>query len=139
LPRTRRYATLNRSLRGASVGNSPSSPASAGTTYNPPRTVPRYSFVATVEVTDTTSQTRLELRIAELSRRGCFMDTMNPLPLDTPLKVVISKDHATFSTDGKVIYVQESIGMGVAFLNPSPEKLKILDSWLASRSPADAL
>jgi hypothetical protein len=121
------------------MGNSPISPAGSGTSYDPPRRVPRYTYAAVAEITDTTSQTRLELRIAELSRRGCFVDTMNPLPLGTPLKVVISQDQGTFATDGKVIYVQESIGMGVAFLESSPEKLKILDAWLSSRSPADAL
>jgi hypothetical protein len=115
------------------------STSGAGASFRPARTVPRYTFVAVAEITDATSQTCVVGRIAELSRKGCFVDTMNPLPLGTALKMVISRDQGTFATNGKVIYVQEAIGMGVAFIDPAPEKLKILDSWLADRPSGDLL
>jgi hypothetical protein len=121
------------------VEDSSVSPSGIGTAYATKRSVPRYTFVAVAEITDDSSQTCVVGRIAELSRKGCFVDTINPLPLGTPLKLVISRDQGTFATNGKVIYVQEAIGMGVAFVDPSAEKVKVLDTWLASRSPADAI
>ena len=111
--------------------------ASVAAPYSTPRTVPRYTFVAVAELTDTASQTCVVGKIAELSRKGCFVDTVNPLPLGTLLKLVVSRDQGTFATNGKVIYVRESIGMGVAFVDPSPEKLKILDVWLSNCSRAN--
>ncbi len=87
------------------MGNSPISPSGVSTSYSRARTVPRYTFVAVAEVTDTTNQTCRVVRIAELSRNGCFVDTLNPLPLGTPLKVVIYGGQGTFATNGKVIYV----------------------------------
>ncbi|MGB6547106.1 MAG: PilZ domain-containing protein [Candidatus Acidiferrales bacterium] len=121
------------------MADSSSSSSSTGTTYATMRTVPRYTFVGVAEVTDTASQKCTVGKIAELSRKGCFVDTTCPLPLGTPLKLVISTDQDTFATNGKVIYVREATGMGVAFVDPSAEKLKVLDAWLASRSVDDAL
>ena len=113
------------------MGDSQASPSGVSTPYSTQRTVPRYTFVAVAELTDTASQTCVVGKIAELSRKGCFVDTPNPLPLGTVLKLVVSRDQGTFATNGKVIYVREGIGMGVAFVDPSAEKLKVLDAWLA--------
>jgi hypothetical protein len=113
------------------VGEPSVSPSSVATQYSPARTVPRYAFVAVAEVTDTSSQTCVVGKIAELSRKGCFVDALRPPPVGTPLSLVISRDQATFATAGKVIYVRDGSGMGVAFVDPAPEKLKVLDAWLA--------
>jgi PilZ domain-containing protein len=104
-----------------------------GTAYASPRTVRRYSFVAVADVTEPNTQSCLHGRISELSRKGCYVDTLNPLPLGTQLKIVVTRDEGTFSASGKVIYVQETFGMGVAFLDVDAEQLKILDAWLADR------
>jgi PilZ domain len=133
------YANLKSYLGGTTVEDPSASPSGSSTSYATRRTVPRYTFVAVAEVTDTASQTCSVGKIAELSRKGCFVDTVNPLPLGTPLKLVISRDQGTFATNGKVIYVREARGMGVAFIDPSAEKMKVLDAWLASRSPADEI
>jgi len=45
----------------------------------------------------------------------------------------------TFVTKGKIIYVQERIGMGLEFLDTPKDQLQILDSWLAELPPAACL
>jgi PilZ domain len=105
------------------------------------RTVPRYTFVAVAEIVEIESKVCIVGRVSEISRKGCYVDTLNPLPLGTSLSVVISRDQGNFATRGKVIYVHEGIGMGVAFLDLSHDQLKILDGWLAElpvpESPGD--
>lgn len=96
-----------------------------------PRKDPRYTFAATSELTDTASATRLSGRVSEISRKGCYVDSLNTLPVGTPLNVQILRDQGTFTTKGKIIYVHETFGMGVVFLDTAPDQLKILDSWLA--------
>jgi len=44
--------------------------------------------------------------------------------------VRISRDQGSFESPGKIIYVQERMGMGLAFLDTPPDQLKTLDSWL---------
>jgi hypothetical protein len=51
--------------------------------------------------------------------------------------VVISRDYVSFATKANVIYAHEGIGMGVAFLDPTDDQLRILNSRLAERSLTD--
>jgi hypothetical protein len=113
------------------------SPNSSGKSV-PQRAVPRYTFVATTEIIDPASTVRLSGRISEISRQGCYVDTLNALPVGTLLNVLISRDQGIFVTRGKIIYVHEQMGMGVLFVDPSNDQLKILDSWLAELQPTTA-
>jgi len=70
-------------------------------------------------------------RISEISRKGCYLDILNTLPVDTALQLRITRDQGSFATMARIIYVQEGIGMGLAFVDPPQDQLQILDSWLA--------
>ena len=73
-------------------------------------------------------------RMTEISRKGCYVNTPNTVPVNTLLKVVVSCDDKTFMTNGKVIYVHEGIGMGIVFVDPTEDQLEVLNSWLAEAS-----
>jgi hypothetical protein len=98
------------------------------------RRIPRYNFVATTEMTDEATATCLAGRISEISRKGCYVDFLNALPVGTMLKVQILRDAGTFTSRGKIIYAHEQIGMGITFIDTPSEQLKILDSWLTELS-----
>jgi PilZ domain len=100
------------------------------------RAVARYEFIATTELRDPVSAIRLSGRVTEISRNGCYVDTLNALPVGTLLDIEVSCDQGSFSTKGSIIYVHPGIGMGIAFLDPPAAQLKILDSWLAGLSTA---
>jgi hypothetical protein len=95
------------------------------------RAVPRYTFVATTDVIDSATSTHLSGRVSEISRKGCYVDILNPLPVGTPISLLISRDQGQFVTKAKVVYIHEAMGMGIVFVDPSNEQLRILDSWLA--------
>jgi PilZ domain len=98
------------------------------------RTVPRYSLIATAEIIEPISDVRICGRLSEISRKGCYVDLLNTLPRETAIQVRISRDLGTFTCNGKIIYVQQGMGMGVAFLDIAEDQLKLLDSWLAELS-----
>lgn len=110
-----------------SAANSKSSSVS----YENRRSAPRYSLIATAELTEPASGVRISGRISEVSRKGCYIDLLNTLPKGTLVQVRISRDRGTFATPAKIVYVQEGMGMGIAFLDTPVDQLKILDSWLA--------
>lgn len=110
---------------------SPGTPPGSGPPFRDKREVPRYSFIAEVTVTDVSSDTRFSGRISEISRKGCYVDILNPLPVGTTLQLKISRDLGVLTTTGKIIYAQPGMGMGVAFLDIPPDQLKTLDAWLA--------
>jgi hypothetical protein len=112
------------------VEHAQGSPSDLEPSYSNERSVPRYTFVAVAEIIENTDQSCVVARIAELSRKGCYVDMMNPFPEGTFLSVVISRDQGSFATKGKVIYAHQGIGMGVGFLDPTSDQLEILDSWL---------
>jgi CheY-like chemotaxis protein len=105
-------------------------PRASGVSYSELRKIPRYTFAATTEMTDRDG-VRLLGRVAEISRNGCYVDALNTLPVGTIRRIHILRDSGTFTADGKVIYVHARIGMGVVFVDPLPDQLKVLDFWLA--------
>ncbi|HUJ83549.1 MAG TPA: PilZ domain-containing protein [Candidatus Acidoferrales bacterium] len=106
------------------------SPNNAGSQYSERRTVPRFSFIAAAEIVEPVSGVHISGRISEISRKGCYVDLLNTLPTGTVIQVQISRDQGAFASSGKIIYTQEGMGMGVAFVDVPAEQLRILDSWL---------
>jgi len=105
-----------------SVGDSP---------YSERRTVPRFTLIAAAEILEPASGVRMAGRISEISRKGCYVDLLNTLPMGTPVQLRISRDQGAFACAGKIIYVQDGMGMGVAFDDLPANQLRTLDSWLA--------
>src|ERR1700738_4835988 len=56
------------------------------------RTVPRYSVLAVAELVETASTMCIVGRMTEVSRKGCYVNTPSTLPINTFLRVVISRD-----------------------------------------------
>jgi hypothetical protein len=114
--------------------DTPSHPVGGDGEYANRREVPRFSLIASAVLREPESDTKISGRISELSRKGCYVDTLIVLPEGTNLEVRISRDQGVFESLGKIIYVQSGMGMGLAFVNIADEQLKILDSWLEELS-----
>jgi PilZ domain len=96
------------------------------------RRTPRYIFFAAAELLEEKSDVRVASRVSELSLHGCYLDMMNPFPVDTPILLKIWTEETTvFHTRGKIIYAQPNIGAGVQFGDVEPKCLAILQHWLA--------
>jgi len=106
-------------------------PSSARASVKERRSVPRYPLIATADILDTSSEMRFSGRISEVSRKGCYVDVLNPLPVGTVIQIRISRDSGSFATRAKVVYADSGMGMGVAFADTTADQLKILDAWLA--------
>jgi hypothetical protein len=115
-------ATMSTDSTGTSTGSQ--------TSGSERRAVPRYSLIATAEIIEPVSDVHISGRISEISRKGCYVDLLNTLPRETPVQIRISRDKGTFIAAGKIIYVQEGMGMGVVFLEVTDDHLALLDSWL---------
>lgn len=94
------------------------------------RTV-RYPFTSSAEVIDTKTLTKVIGRTSDIGRGGCYVDVISPLPEGTAVKVRLSLEQRSFEAQAKVVYSQNGMGMGIAFLSATPESLKVLDGWIA--------
>lgn len=96
-----------------------------------PRVAPRFSFVAEAEVVmGAGDEMRVVARISELSSRGCYVDTVNPFPEGTELRLRIRYGCSTCELAGKIIYTHTGYGMGVVFGELAAEQRATLDAWL---------
>ena len=99
---------------------------------NERRSAPRYPFIAHGEVLDEGSEARLKTRISDISRTGCYLDMVNPLPSGTPIQVTIFGEGGTVRAKGRIVYAVEHMGAGVAFEMVEAAALPVLQGWLAA-------
>jgi hypothetical protein len=97
------------------------------------RRLPRIPFNATSVVTESGSSQIVVAQTSELSRFGCFVQTVKPYPKGTIVHIEMSEGGTTFVASGAVAYVS-SEGMGVVFSVVEPDCQAILEAWL-SRIP----
>jgi hypothetical protein len=110
--------------------------------YPQKRANPRFSFFADAEVT-LRDGTGVLAQVAELSSRGCYIDTLEPIPSHTKLHLRICDGVSTCELQGKVIYVHSGggfgiFGMGVVFDEMGAEQQSAIEAWLrglAGRPP----
>ena len=95
------------------------------------RSVRRCPFVASVEVTDVSSGTKLSARTSELGIGGCYVETLNPFAEGELVHLRILKDEGVFETKAKVVYCHTNCGMGLAFRDTNAKQRLVLEDWLA--------
>jgi len=95
------------------------------------RAAPRYPLILGAEVLDVASGAKLIARTADVSRTGCYLDTLNSIPPGSKIHVRLQHEAEVFEADGRVIYISPGLGMGIAFTSNTPGQLAILDRWLS--------
>jgi hypothetical protein len=94
------------------------------------RSVRRCALVASAEVTEPLSGTRLSGRTSEIGLGGCYVDVLNQLPNGTLVELRILRDQGVFEAKAKVVYIDPGFGMGVAFTEMTADKRAVLEAWL---------
>jgi hypothetical protein len=106
--------------------------------YTGRRVNPRFSFFADAEVTLLDGR-GVRGQLSELSSRGCYLDTLEAIPIRTKLRLRICDCMSTCEVRGKVIYMHSGggfgiFGMGVVFEEMSVEQQSAIDAWLRGLS-----
>ncbi|HWT88336.1 MAG TPA: PilZ domain-containing protein [Candidatus Angelobacter sp.] len=95
------------------------------------RNSPRFALILVAVLTEVESDTRLSARTSDVSRTGCYVDTLNPIPQGKLVSVVLSRGEEFFESRGRVMYVSPGLGMGIRFEEPvAPHQLEVLNRWL---------
>jgi PilZ domain len=96
------------------------------------RSDPRVPLIASAEVTEVASGTLLTARTSDLSRTGCYIDTLNPTPAKTIVRIRLTHGGEELDLPARIVYVSPGLGMGIRFdENLTPAQLAILDRWIA--------
>lgn len=77
---------------------------STGAVAQERRRMPRYAFSASAEAVHLEADTRLSGRVSDISRGGCYVDTINPFPVGAEVKIRIVRDNLSFVAMARVLY-----------------------------------
>lgn len=95
------------------------------------RGAPRYPLILVADVSESTNGSKIFARTSDVSRTGCYLDTLNPIPKGTGIQLRLIRGSEAFETAARVIYVSPGLGMGIRFSEEVAEsQLLVLDRWL---------
>ena len=102
--------------------------------YAPRRTNPRFPFFADAEI-DLQDGMCVPAQISELSSRGCYVDTLQPISVGTEMRLYISYGVNSCELHAKVIYKHTGggmgiFGMGILFGEMRAEQHSVIEDWL---------
>jgi len=96
------------------------------------RNAERLPLILGAEVTEVESGARLSARTSDLSRTGCYIDTLNPTPTGTVVRIKLTHDSEELELLARIVYLSPRLGMGVRFDESiMPAQLAVLDRWLS--------
>jgi len=79
-----------------------------------PERARRYSFVATIELTDLQSEAKIQERTSDLSLFGRRVDTHKPFLTVAKARIRIAHRSANFVALGRISYTTSDGGLGIA-------------------------
>jgi hypothetical protein len=103
------------------------------------RDSPRFALTLVAVVTELTTSNVLNARSSDVSRSGCYIDTLQPLPVGTDVNILLRSGDEVFETTARVVYMCPGLGMGVNWgMDLAHKTIATLDQWLAkaARSPS---
>jgi PilZ domain len=69
---------------------------------------------------------KLNARTSDVSRTGCYIDSLNPMPAGTLIRVKLTQGGEEVEVRGTVMYVSPGLGMGVAFEENIPQNQRVI-------------
>ena len=94
------------------------------------RDAQRYPFICPVKVIDSGGNTGISARTADLSLHGCYIDTLNPFPQGTQVRLQLTKNDQHLDVQARVTACHMGSGMGLMFEQLTSEQNSILLGWL---------
>ena len=119
-----------------SVASSPSVQGTAVATAAPSerRCATRSAFIAPVEMVEMRTGSRIQARTSDLSAQGCYVDTLNPLPVGASVRLQIHRTGLILDVLATVSSRHVGSGMGLLFGELTAAQKAVLENWLGELS-----
>jgi hypothetical protein len=97
----------------------------------------RYSFIASIELTDLESDHKTVEKTMDLSLFGCHVVPGNSSPTGKRLRLQITHNGEVFEAVGRVANVRPTMGIGIVFTKIELHQQVVLEKWLAELRKKD--
>ena len=114
----------------ATCGDLAQPPGKKNTEARERRDAHRHAFVAPAVVVDAQTGARISARTSDLSLGGCYVDTLNPFPMGTTLRLRIHKNEEILDAQANTASSHTGSGMGLLFGEMTPPQRSMLAAWL---------
>ena len=94
------------------------------------RKASRFPLVLAAEVVELPRGAKFLARTSDVSRTGCYVDTLNPIAQTSQVRLRLTHHNQVFEALGHVIYVSPGLGMGITFDTVTAEQQARLEHWL---------
>ena len=95
------------------------------------RIAPRFPVILVAEIAALPLGPSRSGRTSDISRTGCYMDSLKPFASGTRVRIKLTRANETFETLATVVYANSGLGMGIHFDdNIEPGQLDVLNRWL---------
>ncbi len=113
------------------------SSGAASTQTEERRASSRKPLIATAHVVELGSGAKLRARSCDIVVQGCYVDTMNPFPAGTQVRIRLEKRKSSFEARGRVVYRLAGLGMGIAFADVTQDNKTVLEQWISQNGSDD--
>jgi len=95
------------------------------------RSAPRIPMVLAAEIVELPRGAKMVARTSDISLTGCYIDTLNPVPQGSKIRVRITHHEEIFEAVARVVYTSAGLGMGLMYETVSAEDQSKLNRWLS--------
>ena len=115
---------------GAAKSSSAQTTSIASSAPNERRCGTRMPFIAPIEMVETRTGARIKARTSDLSLQGCYVDTLNPLPVGAAVRLQIHRAGLILDVLANVSSRHAGSGMGLEFGEITGAQRAVLENWL---------
>ena len=94
------------------------------------RCATRSPFIAPIEMVEMRTGSRIQARTSDLSLQGCYVDTLNPLPVGAAVRLQIHRAGMILDVLANVSSRHAGSGMGLVFGEITGPQRAVVESWL---------
>jgi hypothetical protein len=98
------------------------------------RPATRYDFRCEAQFCKRGSNAPLRGFLSDISLSGCYFETITPEPVGTPVEVAFQAAGVRVRLSGLVRVVHPSMGMGIEFVDLSPEAARALQGLVKAQA-----
>jgi hypothetical protein len=90
----------------------------------------RAPFIAPIDMVEMRTGSRIQARTSDLSLQGCYVDTLNPLPIGAAVRLQMQRGGMILDVLANVSSRHAGSGMGLVFGEITEAQRAVLDNWL---------
>jgi len=120
--------SANANLSAQSAGAQ--APTVASTAPSERRNGARAPFIAPIDMVEMCTGSHIQARTSDLSLQGCYVDTLNPLPIGAAVRLQIQRAGMILDVLANVSSRHAGSGMGLVFGEITEAQRAVLESWL---------